>query len=141
NDRSAGFDGTVDIKRGSSYVTVSWNHTHNHTKNMLLGQDDGAGAQDIGRLKVTYHHNWFDGTVQRNPRVRFGEPVHVFNNYYLNISGYGVASQDNAGVLVEGNFFDTVTLPTRNDVAGDPGRIVARNNVAVNSDPIFSSGP
>mgnify|MGYP006140738619 CR=1 FL=1 len=27
----------------------------------------------IGRLKVTYHHNWFDQTPQRNPRVRFGE--------------------------------------------------------------------
>ena len=108
---------------------------------VLLGHSDDNGAQDIGRLRVTYHHNFFDGSIQRNPRVRFGEPVHVFNNYYLHITGYGVASQMNAGVLVEGNFFDDVEKPTRNDVGGDRGRIVARNNVNINTeDPIVTSG-
>ena len=96
NDLAQGYDGLIDIKRGSSYVTVSWNHTHHHTKNMLLGHDDGNGAQDIGRLKVTYHHNWFDQTPQRNPRVRFGEPVHVYNNYYVYNTDVGVACQANA---------------------------------------------
>jgi pectate lyase len=126
-----GFDGAIDIKRGSSYVTVSWNHTHNHTKNMLLGHDDGAGAQDIGRLKVTYHHNWFDQTPQRNPRVRFGEPVHVFNNYYLHNTDVGVACQANAGCLVEGNYFENTEESVTNHYAGPTGRCVARNNVLV----------
>ena len=49
---------------------------------MLLGHSDGYTA-DIGHLRVTYHHNFFNGTNQRHPRVRFGEPVHVYNNYYL----------------------------------------------------------
>ena len=89
NELSDGFDGLIDIKRGADYVTVSWNHTHHHTKNMLLGHSDGNGAQDIGRLKVTYHHNWFDDTPQRNPRVRFGEPVHIFNNYFFSNSDVG----------------------------------------------------
>ena len=48
---------------------------------MLVGHDDSNGPRDIGRLRITYHHNWFDGSIQRNPRVRFGEPVHVFNYY------------------------------------------------------------
>ena len=29
NDLAQGYDGLIDIKRGSSYVTVSWNHLHN----------------------------------------------------------------------------------------------------------------
>jgi pectate lyase len=137
NDLSEQNDGALDIKRGSSYITVSWNRFHDSDKNMLLGHDDSNGAQDIGRLRVSYHHNWFDGSNQRNPRVRFGEPVHIYNNYYLNISGYGVASQMNAGVLVEGNYFDNVEKPTRVDVGGSSGRVVVRSNILVNSDDPF----
>jgi pectate lyase len=131
NDLSGGYDGAIDIKRGSSYVTVSWNHTHDHTKNMLLGHDDGNGAQDIGQLKVTYHHNWFDETPQRNPRVRFGEPVHLFNNYYFHNTDVGVACQANAGCMVEGNYFENVEEPVSNSYAGPSGRCVARDNVFV----------
>jgi len=131
NDLASGFDGLIDVKRGSSYVTISWNHTHNHTKNMLLGHDDSNGAQDIGRLKVTYHHNWFDNTPQRNPRVRFGEPVHVFNNYYLHNTDVGVACQANAGCLVEANYFENTEETVTNHYAGPTGRCVARNNALV----------
>jgi pectate lyase len=131
NDLAQGYDGLIDIKRGSSYVTVSWNHTHHHTKNMLLGHDDANSAQDTGRLKVSYHHNWFDATPQRNPRVRFGEPVHVYNNYYFYNTDTGVACQNNAGCLVEGNYFENVEEPVTNTYAGPAGRCVARNNVFV----------
>ena len=86
NDLCCGDDGAVDIKRGSDYVTVSWNRTHDHDKTFLLGHDDDNAAQDVGHLRVTYHHNFFDGSDQRNPRVRFGDPVHVFNNYCRNAS-------------------------------------------------------
>jgi len=100
---------------------------------MLLGHDDGNSAEDLGHLRVTYHHNWFDGSVQRHPRVRFAEPVHVFNNYYVGNSGYGVASTMNAGVLVEGNYFDGVAKPTVTETGdSDPGHLVQRQNVFVN---------
>ncbi|MFT7834866.1 fibronectin type III domain-containing protein [Saccharothrix sp. BKS2] len=128
NDLSAGKDGLIDVKRGSSYVTISWNHTHNHTKNMLLGHDDDNGAQDIGYLKVTYHHNWFDKTPQRNPRVRFGNPVHVLNNYFYDNSDVGVACQQQAGCWVEGNYFEDVEEPMTTSYAGPKGSIVERNN-------------
>ncbi|XVS68026.1 pectate lyase family protein [Actinosynnema sp. CA-299493] len=130
NDFSNGDDGAVDIKRGSDYVTVSWNRFHDHDKTLLLGHDDDNGAQDIGRLRVTYHHNYFDGSDQRNPRVRFGESVHVYNNYYRDNS-YGVASAMNAGVVLEGNYFFSVNNPGRVDFSGDLGRIVARDNILV----------
>jgi pectate lyase len=133
NDLSRGYDGLLDIKRQSDFVTVSWNHFHDHSKTMLLGHSDTYTA-DRGHLRVTYHHNFFDGTAQRHPRVRFGEPVHVYNNYYLNNTLYGVASTEDAGVLVEGNYFQNVAHPTYvgYDKSG-PGRLVERNNVYDNS--------
>jgi pectate lyase len=130
NDFSNGDDGAVDIKRGSDFVTVSWNRFHDHDKTLLLGHDDDNGAQDIGRLRVTYHHNYFDGSDQRNPRVRFGESVHVYNNYYRDNS-YGVVSAMNAGVVLEGNYFFSVNNPGRVDFSGDLGRMVARDNILV----------
>lgn len=134
NDLSTPNDGSLDIKRGSSYVTVSWNHSHDADKNMLLGRDDGDSAQDSGRLKVTYHHNWFDDTNQRNPRVRFGNPVHVYNNYYNDNGSYGVAATIGSGVLVEGNYFENVDDPYHLAEGDSPGgSLVARDNCLVNT--------
>ncbi|GIF75215.1 pectate lyase family protein [Asanoa siamensis] len=73
-------DGQVDITNGSNYVTVSWNRFTNHDKTMLIGSTNTPGA-DVGALKVTLHHNEYDGSVQRAPRVRFGQ-VDVYNNLY-----------------------------------------------------------
>ena len=140
NDLSAGYDGLIDIKWGASYVTVSWNHTHHHAKNMLLGHDDSNGAQDTGYLRVTYHHNWYDRTPQRNPRVRFGEPVHVFNNYFVYNTDVGVACQLNSGCVVEGNYFEDVEEPWSVSYAGSRGRMIARNNVLVGSSEPGDSG-
>ncbi|WP_328478204.1 pectate lyase [Actinoplanes sp. NBC_00393] len=134
NTWTTGSDGGVDVKRGSSYVTISWNHADGTDKNMLLGHDDDNGAQDIGRLKVSYHHNWFDGTEQRNPRVRFGDGVHVYNNHYNDTGNYGVASTENAGVIVEGNSFENVEDPFHlGEGSSGDGRLVARSNCFVNS--------
>ena len=130
NDFSDGDDGAVDIKRGSDLVTVSWNRFHDHDKTLLLGHDDDNGAQDAGRLRTTYHHNYFDGSDQRNPRVRFAPVVHVYNNYYRDNS-YGVASTNDAGLFVEGNYFFSVNNPGRVDFSGPLGRMVQRDNILV----------
>ncbi|GKQ38295.1 polysaccharide lyase family 1 protein [Streptomyces sp. A012304] len=107
-------DGLTDIVRGSNYVTVSWNRFQDHDKNMLIGNGDGLAAIDAGKLKVTMHHNRFDGILQRSPRVRFGQ-VDVYNNHYVvteeqkddyYIFGVGISSQlhatDNAISLPAG---------------------------------------
>jgi pectate lyase len=134
NDLSNGYDGLIDIKRGSDYITVSWNRLHNHDKSMLLGHDDGNASQDTGKLRVTYKHNWFEGTGQRHPRVRFANPVHVLNNYYSNIGSYGVASTMNAGVFVERNYFENVGSPTVTQTGDSAqGNIKVLNNYKVNS--------
>jgi pectate lyase len=140
NTFGVGFDGAVDIKRGSDFITVSWNRVAGHVKSMLLGHDDGNASQDVGHLRVTYHHNWFDGSKERHPRVRFGDPVHVYNNYY-NGCDYGVASTMGAGVLVESNYFENCTRPLAVGYAeSDPGDLVQRDNVFVNSGPPESAG-
>ncbi|GGL62380.1 pectate lyase [Streptomyces fumigatiscleroticus] len=134
NDISDAYDGGVDIKRASNNITVSWNRTHDQDKNMLLGHSDSNASEDTGKLKVTYAFNWFDGTNQRNPRVRFGNPVHVLNNYFSDIGSYGVASTENAGVLVEGNYFENTDDPYHlGEGDSDAGSLVARNNCFVNS--------
>ncbi|KIH99954.1 pectate lyase [Streptomonospora alba] len=133
NSFTGGYDGAVDIKRESDYVTVSWNHVFDHDKSMLLGHSDGHTA-DEGHLRVSYHHNFFDGSDTRHPRVRFGETVHVYNNYYRDNEEYGVASTMDAGVLVEDNYFENVQTPTEVGYgSSDDGRLEASGNVYDNS--------
>jgi pectate lyase len=129
NELSNGFDGLLDIKRKSTFVTVSWNHFHHHSKATLVGHSD-TFTGDVGFLKVTYHHNFFDGTTQRHPRVRFGDPVHVYNNFYRDNGLYAIASTENAGVLAEANYFRNVAHPiyVGYDKSG-PGRVVERGNI------------
>ena len=82
-------DGLVDVTLFATNVTVSYNHFRNHDKTHLIGGIDVAGryadgAQALGygpdKLALTLHHNRYENTVQRQPRVRFGK-VHVYNNY------------------------------------------------------------
>ncbi|MDX3781055.1 pectate lyase family protein [Streptomyces europaeiscabiei] len=143
NEFVAPLDGAVDVVRGAEYVTVSWNWFNKTDKSMLLGHSDGNGSQDAGKLKVSIHHNFFDGSRQRHPRVRFGEPVHVYNNYYKGNAVYGVASTMNAGVVVEGNHFEGLPNPCYSasgyDASG-PGRLVQRNNLFAGSGTCETNG-
>jgi pectate lyase len=128
------YDGLLDITHAADFVTVSWNRLHDHIKCSLVGHSDDNASEDRGHLRVTYHHNWFAGCNSRDPRVRFGNPVHVFNNYYSNIGDYGVASTIEGGVLVEGNYFENVADPFHVGEGSSPaGTLVARNNTFVNS--------
>jgi pectate lyase len=121
-------DGLFDITRQTSFITVSYNHFYQHSKTMLIGHSDDETA-DTGYLKTSVHHNWFDGTEQRHPRVRFGE-VHVFNNYFLNNALYAVASTMEADVVMESNYFEGVAYPSYVGYQeSGPGDLVERNNV------------
>ena len=141
------YDGMLDITHAGDYVTVSWNIIRNHWKTSLVGHSDDNGSEDRGHLRVTYHHNWFDRTFERSPRVRFGETVHVFNNYYTNVnnnsSSYAIASVEDAGLLVEGNVFENVQQAcwsASGYADSGPGRLVARNNSLTNSGPCEVNG-
>jgi pectate lyase len=101
-------DGLVDITHASDFVTVSWNQFVTHDKTMLIGNSDSATA-DREHLRVTLHHNLFDSTGQRTPRVRFGR-VHVYNNVYRADRNSNFRSAWGAGVesriVAENNYFE-----------------------------------
>jgi pectate lyase len=141
------YDGMLDITHAADYITVSWNIIRDHWKTSLVGHSDDNEDEDRGHLRVTYHHNWFDHTFERGPRVRFGETVHVFNNYYSNVnhnsSSYAIASVMDAGLLVEGNVFENVQQAcwsASGYADSDPGRLVARDNSLTNSGPCEVNG-
>jgi pectate lyase len=101
-------DGLLDVTNESDFVTVSWNQFATHDKTMLIGNSDSA-PEDREHLRVTIHHNFFDGTGQRTPRVRYGK-VHVYNNVYRADRDTNYRSSWGAGVesqiYAENNYFD-----------------------------------
>lgn len=103
-------DGACDVTHGTYNVTLSWNRFIQTQKTSLIGHSDSNGSEDVN-IRVTMHHNFFDRTSSRTPRVRFGK-VHVYNNFFNQVSTYGVGSAFSAKVLVESNVFDGVRLPT-----------------------------
>jgi pectate lyase len=131
------YDGQIDITHGADFVTVSWNVFHDHFKNSLVGNSENTGDEDSGHLRVTYHHNLFTRVDGRNPSIRFGTG-HIYNNHYLNIPDYGIASRQNAQVRIENNYFDNVETPIRadtslSDVAGFVNQV--NTNIFVNCGP------
>jgi pectate lyase len=113
-------DGLLDPTKQSNYITISWckfyytagSQNTGHRMCCLVGSSDTDTA-DRGKLKETFHHNWWTtGCKERMPRVRFGQ-VHVFNNYYSNLQsggycqGVGVECQ----IKVENNYYNAVPLP------------------------------
>jgi len=110
------YDGQVDVTHGADFITVSWTVFHDHFKNSLVGNSDNTGSEDTGHLRITYHHNLFNHVEGRNPSIRFGTG-HVYNNYYLDVPDYGIASRMGAQVRVENNYFQNVGTPIRADTS------------------------
>ena len=102
-------DGSCDITHASKNVTVSWCRFIKTQKSCLVGHSNSASSD--AAITATFHHNWFDQSSSRHPRVRFGK-VHVYNNLFDGCTTYGVGSAYGAKVLVEYNYFDGVHLPT-----------------------------
>ncbi len=137
-------DGNVDITLGSDYITVSWCKMwytpdaddevapeQDHRLSCLVGS--GAGDHDdtdMGKLRITYHHNWFAERLdQRMPRVMYGR-VHVYNNFYsCENNSYCIGADSYASVLIENNYFKNVSNPHDFSYSpGFPASITARGN-------------
>jgi pectate lyase len=128
------YDGMVDIKGGSDFVTVSWNVFRLQKKGNLVGASDNAGETDRGHLNVTFHHNWYDQVDERMPRMRFGN-AHVFNLYCNNLGGRGIQSTTEAATLVEHVFFlhpRSGSRPTAEENGGPTGTVKVVNSIIVN---------
>lgn len=98
-------DGSLDSKDGASFCTFSYNHFHDTGKSNLCGMK----SETVDNL-ICYHHNWFDHSDSRHPRVRTSS-VHVWNNYYDGVAKYGVGVTMGASVFVESNYFRNAKYP------------------------------
>lgn len=126
------YDGLLDAKRGSDQLTFSWNKFHDHWKASLIGHSDSNGAQDKGKLRVTYHHNDFKNTNSRLPSIRFGT-AHIYSSCY-NGGISGVNSRMGAQVLVESSSFtNTKNAIITNLDSDEAGFAVEKNNSFSNS--------
>lgn len=105
-------DGALDCKK-STYVTFSYNHFWDNGKSNLLGLSEGTTEG----LFITYHHNWYDHSDSRHPRIRYYS-AHVYNNYYDGNSKYGVGSTLGSSVFVEANFFRNCKYPMLTSMQG-----------------------
>jgi pectate lyase len=101
-------DRLVDVKHGSTNVTLSWIKFHDHNKVMLLNnytdKDIFLNFERDSAASVTIDHCWFIDTVQRNPRAQFGI-FHIYNNLLENWDFYGMSFSLGARVLLEGNIY------------------------------------
>jgi len=105
-------DGALDNK-SSTYITLSYNHFWDNGKASLLGLSEGTTTG----LYITYHHNWFDHSDSRHPRVRYYS-AHIYNNYYDGNAKYGAGSTMGSSLFVEGNYFRNAKHPMLTSLQG-----------------------
>ena len=98
-------DGTVDLKGDSKYITISYNHFWDSGKSSLCGMKSESGPNYI-----TYHHNWFDHSDSRHPRIRTMS-VHVYNNYFDGCAKYGIGTTYGSSCFVDRNYFRNCKYP------------------------------
>ena len=96
-DKAKG-DGALDTK-GSTLITHSYNHFWDCGKCNLQGM-----TSEKPDNRITYHHNWYDHSDSRHPRIRTAT-VHIFNNYFDGNAKYGVGVTLGANAFVENNYF------------------------------------
>ncbi|MBC7783245.1 MAG: hypothetical protein H7144_05345 [Burkholderiales bacterium] len=135
------YDGQLDVVHGSDLVTISWckfagDDRGAQKKVTLIGHGPNNSAQDLGRLNVTLHHNWYENFEDRAPRSRFGN-IHSFNNY-INGATHATISVLGAVTLVEANHYDDVGIATTFSHADDnlrknrAGTIVIADSINTN---------
>lgn len=106
-------DGSLDMKDDSKYCTFAYIHFWDSGKSSLCGMKSESGEN-----WMTFHHNWYDHSDSRHPRVRT-MTVHVYNNYYDGISKYGVGATTGSSVFVERNYFRNAKFPMMISLQGN----------------------
>lgn len=117
-DLSDSDDGLLDFTIGSDLLTVSWNRFSNHDK-VSVCNSGTQHYEDVDKQNVSYHHNSFIKTTQRNPRIGYGRG-HVWNNYYESVSSYCVGYFTGARVVIEKNYFLNSKTPLKQMYSDDP---------------------
>lgn len=131
-------DGALDFKGDSQYCTFSYNHFFDTGKSNLGGLSESADNF------ITLHHNWYDHSDSRHPRIR-RMSMHIYNNYFDGNAKYGVGMTSAGSAFVEQNYFRNCKYPMLTSLQGsdirygkgtfssEPGGIIKSfGNVIVN---------
>ena len=120
------YDGLIDAKNDTRYVTISWCYFHDHSKACLSGK----GNSDNFDRTCTWHHNYFENIKgSRLPLLRYGRH-HYFNNYMKGCEdGLNVRIQSNA--YVENCYFEDTKRPIFGKLS-ENGRATLVDNIFKN---------
>ena len=120
-----------------SYNANIWIHNmdffYGNTGNHFID----CGKTSLGGMKsedtscwMTYHHNWFDHSDSRHPRIRTAF-YHVYNNYFDGVSKYGVGVTTGGSSFVEANYFRNCKYPM----------LISKQGTDAEGDGTFSGEP
>ena len=113
-------DGTVDVRKDSTNVTISWCVFRDHNKTV------GVGWTENVLTTITLHHNWFSNTYQRNASIDNVAAGHVYNCLFQGPGQYGTMSRGASQLVVESCLYENGEDAI---VAKDPqSRVDSRGN-------------
>ncbi|KDC48139.1 RICIN domain-containing protein [Pseudoalteromonas fuliginea] len=116
-------DGYVDIKN-SKNITLSHNEFDGYNPFVCGNQHWYTNA--VTDSEVTFHHNFWNYTAGRNPKLDGSKTrAHLYNNYWLEITYFAINTTNEAQALIESNYFDDSRRPHWNV----SGYMKASNNV------------
>lgn len=113
---SEGFDGLLDMKANTRYVTLSYSILRNSGRGGLVGSSDS----DNGNGPVTYHHNLYENIDSRVPLLRFAT-AHAYNNHYDGIHKSGMNPRIGGKIKAENNYFENAKDPIGTFYTNDMG--------------------
>ncbi|MFF7281469.1 pectinesterase family protein [Streptomyces griseorubiginosus] len=128
NDLRHMADGLIDVRKDSTYVTVSWNKLSQDNKAFGIGWTENVVTD------ITIHHNWIRETEQRNPSTDNAAHAHLYNNFLEDVAGtdinssYGNYSRGATRMVLENSWFQGVKNPVIKD---STATIVQKGNTFV----------
>ncbi|MDZ7925445.1 MAG: carbohydrate-binding protein [Marinagarivorans sp.] len=101
------FESSIDIKKNSHNITVSYNVIRDSQK---IGLDGSSSSDIAGGREITFHHNVYRNVNARLPLQRGGW-THMYNNLYDGITGSGINVRQAGYSLIESNWFQNAANP------------------------------
>jgi pectate lyase len=102
-------DGHIDMY-DSNNVTLSWNQFKGENEAVCGGKHHYT--QLISNSQVTLHHNDWRNISGRNPKIDgAASRVHLFNNFWKNVTYFSIGVGSGAQAKVEGNYFENAAKP------------------------------
>jgi len=122
------YDGLLDIKNGSTRITISNCYFHDHWKACLCASGDGAankntttGATDTD-MRITFYNNYWKNINARQPLFRWGK-AHIFNSYFVSestcaemynegkVQSTGINCRAGSELYIDNNTFENIKTP------------------------------